>query len=205
MGTATLTSVFILTLALTNFPGSVALDKVPARHFKQAELVEYLNNSTFDFIKDDLAMWMCMFCREANYYTGAHQEEYGNYGFFQIQSENWCENGWKGGRCNADCNDFLDGDLTDDMECAQYIIQEQGLSAWGSYKWHCHQFEGKGADSDEGRTFVEPCSPSEDVQYNEGSFACPGCSNSHCYGSKTSKVPYFDKICPYTKSELSKA
>eukprot|EP00095_Tigriopus_kingsejongensis_P000361 maker-scaffold319_size207808-snap-gene-0.21 protein:Tk00361 transcript:maker-scaffold319_size207808-snap-gene-0.21-mRNA-1 annotation:"p-type lysozyme" len=173
------------------------------RHFKQAELVQYLNESNYEWIKEQLPMWMCIFCREANYYTGALDKESRNgFGLFQTQSGIWCEDGYEGGMCNMDCNDFLDANLDDDVECARTIVKKQGMHAWVTFSWTCSTLQSVSVEDAAAKMFMEDCTPLEDVDRSPLP-VCPDCSNSQCYGSETQAVENFEDFCPYPSSSLS--
>lgn len=59
------------------------------------------------------------------------------YGLFQISSKEWCKEGRKGGMCNARCEDFLDDNITDDVECVKKVYNRDGFKHWPGWVQTC--------------------------------------------------------------------
>lgn len=53
-----------------------------------------------------------------------------HYGIFYIGSDWWCNEQEKGGICDIKCDDLLDDDLSNDIECVQRIDLDMNDTAW---------------------------------------------------------------------------
>lgn len=60
-----------------------------------------------------------------------------SYGIFQINSKQWCRPGRKAGVCNMKCEDFLDDDITNDIECVKLIQSRLGFNGWPVWVKKC--------------------------------------------------------------------
>lgn len=60
-----------------------------------------------------------------------------SYGIFQINSKQWCRDGRKGGVCNMKCEDFLDDNITNDIECVKIIQSRLGFNGWPVWVKKC--------------------------------------------------------------------
>ncbi|XP_055621736.1 lysozyme c-1-like isoform X2 [Toxorhynchites rutilus septentrionalis] len=60
-----------------------------------------------------------------------------SYGIFQINSKEWCREGRKGGKCNMKCEDFLDDDLKNDIDCVKKIQMQYGFNGWSVWQKKC--------------------------------------------------------------------
>lgn len=88
---------------------------------------------------------MCIAKHESNYNTSAigrlNWDGSEDHGLFQISDIYWC--GTNGKACNAQCSQFEDSDITDDVECIRKIHDEHtrlsgdGFNAWSVYKPKC--------------------------------------------------------------------
>lgn len=91
--------------------------------------------------ENQISKWVCIAQHESNLNTSALGD--GDYGIFQISEKYWCSRFGKGSGCYAKCEDFRDGDITDDIACAQTIYQEHvgisgdGFNAWAVYSPYC--------------------------------------------------------------------
>lgn len=68
----------------------------------------------------------------------------GHLGIYSIGSMWWCANDAPGGSCNVTCASLLDDDIADDVACANLILSQQGLEAFGETMEKCKRvFEAK--------------------------------------------------------------
>lgn len=111
------------------------------------------------------------------------------YGMYQMSSEFWCDNYGRGKECNLNCNDLIDDDISDDIQCMQTIVSEhQRISGNGFNAWpsgiSCQQL---------GNSYISECS----IQYNQ--------KNSN-YNSRNNIVDNFNsgKITPSKKKKTGK-
>uniref|UniRef100_A0A182NI13 lysozyme n=1 Tax=Anopheles dirus TaxID=7168 RepID=A0A182NI13_9DIPT len=89
-----------------------------------------------------ISNWVCLVMAESGGDTAkvtTLDNESTSYGIFQINSKTWCREGRKGGRCNKKCEDFVDEDLSDDIECAKQIYNDGGFGAWKGWVSRCKQ------------------------------------------------------------------
>ena len=59
-----------------------------------------------------------------------------NYGLFQIDKRYWCQ-GSPENWCQTDCQQFLDKNIHDDIECARFVYNWHGYRAWPMFKEKC--------------------------------------------------------------------
>ncbi|XP_078088200.1 lysozyme C-1-like [Mustelus asterias] len=95
-----------------------------------------------------LADWVCLAQYESTYDTEAIGRNRrggvvvsSDYGILQINSYWWCDDhqtrNTRNG-CHRNCNDFLDRDITNDIECAKRVVRDfQGMNAWYGWKNNC--------------------------------------------------------------------
>lgn len=62
---------------------------------------------------------------------------YKSYGLFQINSKEYCKAGKKGGLCGVKCEDFLQDDIKNDIECAKTIYGRKGFDGWPGWQRKC--------------------------------------------------------------------
>ncbi|EAA04458.2 AGAP007385-PA [Anopheles gambiae str. PEST] len=89
-----------------------------------------------------ISNWVCLVMAESGADTSKVTKlpnDSANYGIFQINSKTWCREGRKGGHCDKKCEDFLNDDLTDDIECAKQIYNDSGFAAWKGWVNRCKQ------------------------------------------------------------------
>ncbi|CRL01935.1 CLUMA_CG015387, isoform A [Clunio marinus] len=87
-----------------------------AREYEVCELVDELYNK-YDVPRDEIYKHLCI-VKETT-----HEE----YGIYRIKYY-WCAE--YDGICNASCDDFVDDDIADDVECATLVLQHEGIDAW---------------------------------------------------------------------------
>ncbi|XP_055606510.1 lysozyme c-1-like [Uranotaenia lowii] len=89
-----------------------------------------------------ISNWVCMANAESAFDTTKKvtlDNRSTSFGIFQINSKDWCREGRKGGNCNKKCEDFLDDDISDDIECAKLIHKDKGFSYWNGWTSKCKQ------------------------------------------------------------------
>uniref|UniRef100_A0A182FGV9 lysozyme n=1 Tax=Anopheles albimanus TaxID=7167 RepID=A0A182FGV9_ANOAL len=124
-------SCILILLALCSVTSGKVYQKCPL-----ARALDSLQISSRSFISN----WVCLINAESGADTSKKtviNDQRSCYGIFQI-SKPWCSEGRKGGDCNMQCEDFLNDDLTDDVECAKIIFNRGGgFAAWKG--WRCVQ------------------------------------------------------------------
>uniref|UniRef100_A0A0K8VAJ1 lysozyme n=1 Tax=Bactrocera latifrons TaxID=174628 RepID=A0A0K8VAJ1_BACLA len=97
-------------------------------------LLKYGINKTF------LSNWICLIEHESNRSTKVVKRNpngSASYGLFQISSKEWCRVNRKGGLCDKKCEDFLDDNIDDDVECAKRIFERNGFKYWSGWCASC--------------------------------------------------------------------
>ncbi|XP_043556136.1 lysozyme C-1-like [Chiloscyllium plagiosum] len=118
--------------------------------YQKCELAQLLRRNGLDGYRGySLENWICLVQYESNYNTRivglnkrAGRTLSSDYGIFQINSVRWCEDGQtqhpkrrKG--CGKRCNDFINDNIIDDIQCVKRIVTPQGMNAWYSWKKKC--------------------------------------------------------------------
>nr|XP_060632278.1 lysozyme C, milk isozyme-like [Anolis sagrei ordinatus] len=113
--------------------------------FSRCHLVTLLANSVpEDYAGYTINDWICL-AHAASYYDSSRisKQELSsgrNYGLFQFNNMEHCSDGCRTSLnvCRADCIDFIDDDLTDDIQCVMKIIAaDSGFGEWKVYNWNC--------------------------------------------------------------------
>ncbi|XP_067321669.1 lysozyme C-like isoform X1 [Anolis sagrei] len=62
------------------------------------------------------------------------------YGIFQLSGHEWCDNGrhTTQNKCNTSCNNFLDDNIRDDVQCLKKVLTEYRINHWRHYKNNCN-------------------------------------------------------------------
>lgn len=91
--------------------------------------------------RDQIATWVCIAKHESAFNTSAigrlNWDGSEDHGLFQISDIYWC--GADGKSCDAQCSDFRDNDISDDIRCIKKIHKEHtrlsgdGFNAWTVY------------------------------------------------------------------------
>ncbi|XP_020814759.1 uncharacterized protein LOC110189127 [Drosophila serrata] len=92
--------------------------------------------------------WVCIAQHESSFNTAAvgrlNADGSADHGLFQISDLFWCTHDQRPGKgCQATCNQFLDSNIVDDVQCIRRIHQEHtqisgdGFNAWTVYKRNC--------------------------------------------------------------------
>nr|DBA22274.1 TPA: hypothetical protein GDO54_013313 [Pyxicephalus adspersus] len=79
-----------------------------------------------------LGDYMCL-VHYASYYDHTLNRSPSEYGIFQVNSYWWCADGhsFSHNLCGVSCDDLLDRDLRDDVNCLRRIVRDpNGLGAW---------------------------------------------------------------------------
>lgn len=107
--------------------GTLKVAKIQGKVFTVCEFVQELDD-LHTIPRDQIYKHLCIIGDMIH----THKKR-GNYlGLYSIGSEWWCGNEAPGGNCNVKCSNLLDDDITDDVACAQKIINSHGLhDGWG--------------------------------------------------------------------------
>ncbi|XP_078416691.1 lysozyme C-1-like [Cetorhinus maximus] len=117
--------------------------------YEKCELARILKDKGLDgFHRHSLANWICMVETESGFNTNLtrHYRNLGiitstNYGIFQINNMEWCDNGmatFSYNLCQISCNSLLDDDITDDIQCIKSVVVTQlGMDIWPGWKKNC--------------------------------------------------------------------
>lgn len=108
-----------------------------AKVYEKCDLARELNE-IHGISKEDVATFVCIAEHQSRFNTTAiGQGMY--YGIFQMSSEFWCDTYYSDGKaCEINCDDLIDDDLSDDLQCMRKIIDEHkrisgnGFNAWPS-------------------------------------------------------------------------
>uniref|UniRef100_UPI00398EB3EA lysozyme C-1-like n=1 Tax=Pristiophorus japonicus TaxID=55135 RepID=UPI00398EB3EA len=118
--------------------------------YEKCELARVIRDSGLDGYRGySLANWMCLVQHESSYNTrvvGRNRRDgrtvSSDYGLFQISSIRWCDDGrtenLKNSKnsknvCGKSCDDFINDNITDDIQCAKRMVTPQGMNAWYSF------------------------------------------------------------------------
>lgn len=74
-------------------------------------------------LRNDLHKHVCVASYKGNFRTDFNSSK--TYGIYAIK-ENWCKS-----ICNVKCSNFVDENIKDDVECAEKIIEQRSVKAWG--------------------------------------------------------------------------
>jgi len=92
--------------------------------------------------KSELAIWTCLAERESSYRTNVvgptNSNGSNDYGIFQINNLYWCQpaNGrFSYNECKLSCNNLLTDDIRDSVTCSRKIKNQQGWTAWSTWKY----------------------------------------------------------------------
>nr|UNZ11903.1 lysozyme-like protein 3 [Coridius chinensis] len=85
--------------------------------------------------------WVCLAEAESGLNTslrfGPYPGGYFRHGIFQIPSNNWCEVGRRGKKCNAKCEDLEGDNIVESIMCAIEIFAKHGFQAWEGWNAKC--------------------------------------------------------------------
>uniref|UniRef100_A0A8D0BHX7 lysozyme n=1 Tax=Salvator merianae TaxID=96440 RepID=A0A8D0BHX7_SALMN len=78
---------------------------------------------------------LCLVLFSSSFDTAHYEYTNGNpyYGLFHFSGLKWCDNGRHPTQniCKIDCDEFLDDDITDDIECAKIVSRSKaGMLSW---------------------------------------------------------------------------
>ncbi|XP_042309917.1 lysozyme C-like [Sceloporus undulatus] len=126
------------------FLAALAMPSAEGKKIERCKLARELKRHGFNgFLRSTVADWVCLVAHESNYNTSAIKDKghSHNYGLFQINSKEWCDDGKTSGAqnaCHIKCSKFLNDDIEDDSKCVKKIaLKAHGLSAWPGWKEHC--------------------------------------------------------------------
>ncbi|XP_065082682.1 lysozyme c-1-like [Ochlerotatus camptorhynchus] len=120
----------------------LSMHSVPteAKVYQKCPLVKLLDGQQIS--RTLISNWICMINAESGGDTSKEvtlDNKTTSYGIFQINSKEWCRAGRKGGKCNTNCEAFLNDDISDDIDCAKLIYKDQGFSYWKGWVNKCKQ------------------------------------------------------------------
>jgi len=112
---------------------------IEGKILSQCEAARQLELASVD--RTFISTYVCIMKSESGFNTSkksgpGHKASY-SYGIFQISSDKWCSAFRKGGICKANCNDFLDDDIRDDIMCAKRIANAEGFKHWKGWVKSC--------------------------------------------------------------------
>ena len=110
------------------------------KQFEQCEFAVELFK-THEVSRDDIYKHLCIV---SALHTG--QNVGGHLGIYNIGSLWWCKKDEPGGSCNVTCSDLLDDDIADDVACANLILSQQGVEAFGTTMRFCKKAYGEKAN-----------------------------------------------------------
>lgn len=76
-------------------------------------------------LRNDIHKHVCVAFYKGNFKTDFNSTK--AFGIYAINEE-WCKDD---GACNIKCSDLLDDNLFDDVQCAEKIIEQKSVKAWG--------------------------------------------------------------------------
>lgn len=96
----------------------------------------------------EVASWVCIAEHESGFRTAKKTYSNGiaSYGIFQIGDGRWCNTGNTINECDINCENLLDNDIENDIECVQTIYKiskedgKNGFGNWPSYE-KCKSYE----------------------------------------------------------------
>lgn len=150
-------------------------EKGGGRVYERCELARELRYQ-HNIPMNEIASWVCIAKHESNFNTSAvgrlNWDGSEDHGLFQISDIYWCGNDGQGKACNAECHEFRDNDISNDISCIKRIYEEHtrlsgdGFNAWTVYKPKC---KGKSKDFikgcfDKSSNEVLPFLPSPGIQ-----------------------------------------
>ncbi|XP_067848350.1 lysozyme C-2-like [Heptranchias perlo] len=120
-----------------------------AKIFERCELAQTLKAHGLDgFHGYSLANWLCM-AYSASGFNAQTIKNYRNegiisstnYGIFQINNRQWCNDGttkFSYNLCGINCHNLLDDDIIDDIQCVKSVVVTQlGMEIWPDWKRKC--------------------------------------------------------------------
>ncbi|XP_012688691.1 lysozyme C [Clupea harengus] len=113
-----------------------------ARKLSRCETVKIFKTEGLDGLDGhSLGNYVCMAYWETKYKSHKVREaDVGkDYGIFQINSFQWCDDGTAGGKnlCKMSCADLLNDDLKASIACLKTIVARDGLKAWDTWSKYC--------------------------------------------------------------------
>merc|ERR1711970_254785 len=108
--------------------------------YERCELATQLVN-VHGLARATLGNWVCLVQYESSYNTGATNDNTNgsrDYGLFQIHDNYWCDPSvGYGADCGVSCDNLLNSDIADDVNCAKIIWNRHGFEAWYGWINHC--------------------------------------------------------------------
>lgn len=117
-----------------------------AKTFSRCELAQELHYK-HNMPKETVHTWLCIAQQQSAMSTAKvsalDAEGFRSFGIFQINEKFWCSAQVPGKACNLRCEDLLDNDISNDIECSTRIFNEHqriygnGFQAWKAYEPYC--------------------------------------------------------------------
>jgi lysozyme C len=121
---------FVSTLFLI----SLSFELANSKQFEQCEFAIELYEK-HELPKEEIYKHLCIVST-----LHTQRNSYGHLGIYQIGSMWWCgEDEQPGGSCNITCANLIDEDIADDVKCANLILSQQGVQAFGKVLDKCKE------------------------------------------------------------------
>jgi C-type lysozyme/alpha-lactalbumin family len=112
-----------------------SFDLVLSRKFGECELAQELfENQMIPIFEIPTHL-----CIVNNHHDTAFNEE-NFFGLYKIGKRWWCGEHASSGGCNIKCDYLRDDDITNDVRCANIILAQMGVKAWGTSPGSCKRF-----------------------------------------------------------------
>ncbi|XP_046750420.1 lysozyme-like [Diprion similis] len=115
------------------------IEEAQAKRLTRCEAARHLQRGGIS--RSFISNWLCLMETVSNLQTdvvlGPQRGSIYTYGIFQISSNGWCARGRPGGVCNMRCENLVNDDISDDIQCAKKIYNSQGWSAWEGWTKSC--------------------------------------------------------------------
>ncbi|XP_020653229.2 lysozyme C, milk isozyme [Pogona vitticeps] len=113
------------------------------RKYSKCELYEELTKHGLDgYTGIGVGHWICLILFGSGYDTEYYKFSDGHpyYGLFHLSGLKWCSNGRHPSEnlCKIDCDNFLDDNISDDVECAKKVAASKGgMMSWKHFGEYC--------------------------------------------------------------------
>lgn len=117
--------------ALTVLLIAVSFELAGSKEFQQCEFAVELFEK-HEMPREEIYKHLCIVKRLTT------SDDYGGHlGLYGIGSMWWCGHEGPGGSCNVTCSNLVDDDIADDIACANLILSQQGIAAFGKVLSSC--------------------------------------------------------------------
>jgi len=117
----------------------VSIAFVHTKVYNKCELARELYHK-HNLSKDTIGYHVCIAAKVSKFDTRSNSSSH--LGLYGIGMQWWCSDGKAGNRnrCNIECSNLINDDITDDVECATEIINRMGTKAWNLNPDDCEIF-----------------------------------------------------------------